>query len=640
MRMGLPVLLTTIVACGGGGTELDDDGGQTQTEGTGGSGSSHGTSETDGLDTTDGVQTSATDDTTGVACVPTNDGTWEYSAQDSEDRFLIDTLFVLTADARQQIEGMGMTPDELLAFRVDEINETLDRSLIEGSRVRYLGVHTLVEADYARVGEYPGGPSQDIAQALSWLSSYRSAYGADKVAIIGSTAENMGNVALGGGDVSAYWVDFLPFEHEFGHCMGGSHCNEGGLGIHFGSPFNGYDAAGFPVEGPLVGGTRMCGNSAAFFSNPDVTLTVPELEAYAAEGLVPDQDYATLLGPGGTLTLGDASYANMAQVWRDAEQDAAERMGTILYPDGTDHAYADDDCVGFFEGTRYECLLFELCAGETFSAEDVVADVASVQVGRNVHVNLYSERGFGGASVFGGQLTRLAFSSPSLDAFAAHHGVDSLAGRLGSAIVFAPDDRESHFRHEGDFDYFHTGIAPRPAVVDGDDEVLVLLPDQSYWSGVAAVYRPEVEIPFAIDFDYSSGTVDPDHADGISVMFAKDASSYQTQAPPRETLGFIADGTGYGVRFTTWPTGSIAVVDGNYVDIGSPVGNPSTYTDGAFVPVHIEVREDSVRVTYDGAEQLDVAVPIDTTYSGVAIGAGTGAYTSEYRLRNFTITPL
>ena len=128
------------------------------------------------------------------------------------------------------------------------------------------------------------------------------------------------------------------------------------------------------------------------------------------------------------------------------------------------------------------------------------------------------------------------------------------------------------------------------------------------------------------------------HGDGIVVFFAKDQSGYEGTSPPNGSLGFIPDGTGYGVELNTW-TNSVSVRDGNYNVIGSSVGK-DTYTNGAWIPVEVTVLADSVQVSYDNVELLTEAVSIDTTFSGIGVSAGNGYYTSEATIRNFVITSL
>src|SRR5690606_18461236 len=200
--------------------------------------------------------------------------------------------------------------------------------------------------------------------------------------------------------------------HEVGHVMGGGHCADGQEGVRFGFPLAGYDDAGFPNAPGLMGGTAQCGNSAAFYSNPDLVLDLDQIAAFVAEGHLPDQDYVAELGAGGTLRLGDPDHANMAQTWRDNEENAATSLRVTKYPGYEDDFHADPDCAAFFSGESYQGSSFVLCSGDSQGDASTLGSVRSVQLGRNVHVNLHSDSEFGTESTCGGLWRRLAFSTP------------------------------------------------------------------------------------------------------------------------------------------------------------------------------------------------------------------------------------
>ncbi|KIG13428.1 Endo-1,4-beta-xylanase A precursor [Enhygromyxa salina] len=563
-------------------------------------------------------------------------GPFVYSEYDPDGVVMIDALFVLTEAAVDEIAGQGQTPEQFLDWRIDDLNAALARSLVDSSTVRSLGYHVLSEDDYMRTGAWPGPTDFNINAALGWLSTYRAAYGADKILMIASTAESQSPAAWGGGAVSSYWVEFLPINHEFGHCMGGGHCNEGDPdSYNFGFPLAGYDEDGWPYPSGLSGGTMMCGNNVNFFSNPEVTLSLAEIEAYVDEGIMQAQDYAAALGPGGSLQLGHPIYANMAQTWRDNELPAARSVPTAKYPGDPGTYYAKDDCAGFYADEGYTNLVLELCSGET---DQDLADqsISSVMLGRDVHVNLYTDTDFGAGSTCGGILERLAFSSPSLSAICEHHGLENIDGGVAAVAVYPPSDRPTHQMFEGQFEFHSSGESPFCSSVDG--ETLTVLRDGVAWTGTAAIFEQTLALPYSIEFDYLSKHVGDDPpADGISVFFAKDAGAYAGQVPPRETLGFIADGTGYAIELNIW-TNQVSLRDGDYITIGQTV-NTSTYTDGVWVPVRVDVALDGVTLWFDNQQILAEAVVIDDSHARVGIGAGSGAYTSEFSVRNFALVP-
>ncbi len=620
----------------GSGTSGDSDGGD---ETTADSSSSSGdnvdtTSAGDDDDDDDGSTSEGDSDSGGFE--PALPGPFNYSELDDDGVAMIDALFVLTQDAVAEIQAGGQTLHEFLDWRIADLNGALERSLIDSSRVRSLGYHVLVEDDYERAGVWPGTTDILIGNALGWLSSYRRAYGADKILIIGSTAESASGVALGGGDVSSYWVEFLPINHEFGHCMGGAHCYDGNPDVyHFGFPLAGYDEDGLPNDQGLEGGTMMCGNSVNFFSNPDVSLGLEEIEEYVALGMMPDQDYAAVLGPDDTLQLGHPVWANMAQTWRDNELKAARAQPTSSYPGHEDLFYEKDDCAGFYADEGYADLRVELCAGESSQALEPES-ISSVLLGRDVHANLYSDAELGAGSTCGGLLQRLGFSSPSLAALSEHRGDPSIDDVVAAALVYVPDDRPSHRRFEGDFDFYSSSDPPYCSSVDG--ETLTVLRDGVVWTGTAAVYSETLDPPYAIEFEYRSLHVGEDPpADALVVFFAKDASAYEGAVPPRETLGFLPDGSGYGVELNVW-TNSVSVRDGDFevIDAALPF---NSYTDGEWVPVRVEVGTDSIALNYGGQQLLSVSVPVDASHGGIGFSAASGAYSAEFSVRNLALVP-
>ena len=577
------------------------------------------------------------DDDDGLVTFPpteTQPGPYSYAATDPGGRAMIDALFVLTPAAIAEIDELGETPESFLEYRIDDMNDTLVRSLVDGSVVRSLGIHALVDEDFDRTGVYPAGPSVTIDAVMGWLSSYRTSYGADKVLVISSTDENDEGAALGGGLVSAYWVDFLPIEHEFGHCMGASHCADGQDSLNFGMPVGGYDAQGFPMGGPIGGGTRMCGNSIALYSNPDVRLTLSEIEGYVADGLMPDEDWASVLEPDGTLPMGDAVWANVAQMWRDNELSAATSALTVKYPGDTGTFYAKDDCAGLFAGEGYTDQFAEICAGDALTGQ-LDSEASSIKLGRDVHANVYTDPDFGAGSMCGGQLLRLGFSTPSLDALSEHHGLESFDDAVGTLLVYGPEDRDSHNRFDGGFSFYGGSAIPRCSSIDGD--TLTLLPDLSYWASTAAVYNTPVSVPFRVDFEYYSLGEGDDglHADGFTFFFGEERADYALSEPSRETLGFLANGQGTAVEFNHW-LNRIAVHDGSFAVVDEVGASP--YTAGDWVDVAIEVTRDRVTVWYDGVEVLSTALTVDDG-DAVGFGTGTGAYTSEHSVRAIVFTP-
>ncbi len=650
--MALAVLAT---ACGDDGGQGGRDSGTTDaTVATGGTEtqdsnvSSNSNSSPDGSSGADPGTNSAPETETGTdgstsgpaQPIECDDTQWEYTSTDSQGRRLIDLLFVVSPGAVAEIEGNGSTLDGYFQSLTDISNEALENSEIDTSFLRYIGAHVLLEEDFERTGLEPVLARDNINSVLGWLSSYREAYGADHVAMVVSTANTDGGAnARSPGYISSYSIDLLDvgaLRHELGHNMSAGHCNDGQSGVlSYGFPLGGYDANGNPIsDSPLIGGTAMCGNSVRMFSNPDITLTVEELEALALQGVVPDQDYAGILGAGGTLTMGHPQFANMAQIWRDVEEEHALHVPQTLYDDDPCHQYPKDDCAGFYAEEGYGEFLFELCAGESIGERTQASEIASVRLGADVHANLYTADQFGEGTRFGGLINRIAFSSPSLAALIAVRDSPDL---IGSVSVYNPNDRAAHFRVESEYDVYGTASTPSILDLTPGAEILQLLPDQTYFASSAVVGREPAAPPYTIEFGYASGTVDQEHADGFVVWFGKDGDAYRQQQPPNATLGFIPDGTGVGVRFSTFPSETIAVVGGTFNPVGGVNPTSAAFTDGAFVEVRVEVEPDSVTVFINDQQILQRSIGVSAGSYGFSVG--TGAFGSEYRIREPRITP-
>ena len=583
-----------------------------------------------------GTDTSETGETGSIA--PLFEGPFAYDSV-AEDKHLIDTLWMVTEQAVEEIADGGESAEDFLNWRIDALNDTLVRSLVDSSRLRTLGVHVVTSDDEDRTGVSIGQTDVNISTALTWLSSYREAYGADKVMIVAGTEEGASGAALGGGDVSAHWVTFLPVEHEFGHQMGGGHCNEGNAGsLQYGYPLTGYNSDGYPnaktnTDAPQDGGTRMCGNNVAIFSNPDVRLTVAEVEELVEQNLAPAGNWSALADEEGLIQFGHATWANMAQQWRDVEANAASKIPTALYEGEAASPYPVADCIGLYAEEGYGDRIEEVCEGE--EATDLSL-VRSVRVGENVHTNLYTDSNFGAGSMCGGQVQRLAFSSPSLEALNTHQGLDSMADRVESVAVYAPTDRAAHFRNDGPYAFYGAGTDPLCQGDNGNE--LVLMPDWRDWAATAAVYETGFTPPFSVEFDLkTSHDGSEPQADGFTFFFGKSDTAFTESAPDRGQLGVVKDGTGYAVFFNTW-TGRIGVRDADWQAIGNDVPHPAN-TQADWVSIRIEVQADGVEVFWDEQSVHSAAHSWDTAHDTVGFTAGTGYYTAEYRLRDVVFRP-
>jgi hypothetical protein len=307
----------------------------------------------------------------------------------------------------------------------------------------------------------------------------------------------------------------------------------------------------------------------------------------------------------------------------------------VRYPGYEDTYYEDDDCVGFYGEEGYGQFLYEMCSGDT--RQDLGAiGVSSVKLGRNVHVNLYSDPDFGAGSTCGGLVERLAFSSPSLSAMSAHHGTLTIDDEARAASVYNPQDRSAYGHFEGSFDFYGSGDLPFCSSLDG--EALTIQRDGATWASSAATRALALAPPYAIEFEYRSHhPADGNHADGLTVFFQKDVNAYQSTEPPRENLGFIADGTGYGVVFNIY-NNQVSIRDGNFSTLSST--GEDTFTDGEWVPVRIEVETDRITAYYAGAELVSTNVQVSNSHNGFGFSVGTGAYSAEFSVRDVQVTAL
>ncbi|MCB9677694.1 MAG: hypothetical protein H6737_21490 [Alphaproteobacteria bacterium] len=545
--------------------------------------------------------------------------TFDYTPIDADGHVLIDTLFVVTPQAVAEIEAGGSTPESLLLPKLEAVNATLARSRVDNVRVRALGVHRLVEADFARVGVWPGVPETSMVHALDWLGGYRETYGADKIIVVAGTGEGQADAALGGGDLSAHWVDFLPIEHELGHQMGLGHCFEGSTGS--GMPVGGYTGDG-QVATAGLGGTRMCGNSLPFYSNPDLVLTKEGFSDLLEAGLIDGWDPKRTFEADGVIRLGHPEYANAAKHWREEGPSHADRMPTAMDPRG-DRPWDRADCVGLFADDDYGEPLGEVCVGETWTGD---VPVRSVRLGRDVHATV---RGLD-EGLCGGSESRIGFSSPSLAALAEHRGHPAFDA--WTVDVYATHDRAAFERADGPFRFVGTNALPR---CEGD--VLTVMPDHRDWSSTAAVTTHRLSGPFEARFQLRTAHEgDEPPADGIAVLFGQDPAAWDAPLAAGGGEGLERAPTGYALMFDGW-NGRIALRGPD----GQPLGEDrsfDTFTRGDWVDVAVRVGPAGTEVWWDGVRvhRTRETLAVDGAFG---FAAHTGFYTSAFQVREVRILP-
>lgn len=189
---------------------------------------------------------------------------------------VVDALVGFTQSALQQID---VSPVAYALSQMEYVNLSLRNSRVDNVRLNLAGIRIYDE-------DIPvTGAGLERWQAL--LTPLRSGYRHD-INVGYSVGGDAGGWAFVPGFTSVNLISASSaFKHEMGHNVGGSHCNDDGSdNYRFG-----YDTGDDAVR------TNLCGNSTAYYSNPDIT--------YQGR------------------RMGDARTANMARLWREQ----ASRLG-------------------------------------------------------------------------------------------------------------------------------------------------------------------------------------------------------------------------------------------------------------------------------------------------------------------------
>ena len=173
---------------------------------------------------------------------------------------------------------------------------------------------------------------------------------------------------------------------------------------------------------------------------------------------------------------------------------------------------------------------------------------------------------------------------------------------------------------------------------------LLLIPDNTFHTGIAAAINNPVKPPFEISFDYSTWDDDGNEwavwnsADGLKMFFLKDASDYGTQ-PDGDSLGLSSDGGGYAVGFHLYGS--------RYVQLTGPQGVVLTrshfaraYRQRQWVPVTVTVLTNRITVSADNKVILEQNLELDQQYQDIGFTAATGTADAEHAIRNLCIKAL
>lgn len=210
----------------------------------------------------------------------TNPGPRVMELSDGQKRFQLDrnaqgeiVIDVLAGFSKAAVAFIG-DHEAFALVQIASVNSALKQSRVEGVRVRLVGTQ-VVDKDYPITTETLGNVSTVYAEGIRQ-------YSPDAITsfIVGDSDVD---TAVGWAYVNGrYSINYIgspsAFRHEFGHNVGGHHCNEGEAGYAFG-----YNNGHF--------GTIMCGNAIGYYSDPDV------------------KDRRG-------VPVGDARTAHMTRVWR------------------------------------------------------------------------------------------------------------------------------------------------------------------------------------------------------------------------------------------------------------------------------------------------------------------------------------
>lgn len=182
---------------------------------------------------------------------------------------IIDALVGFTQSALQKID---VSPEAYALSQLEYVNLSLRNSRIENVRLNLAGIRVYDE-------DIPV-TTAGLARWQTLLTPLRSQYKHD-INIGYSVGGDAGGWAYVPGFTSVNLISApTAFKHEMGHNVGGSHCNtDGSDNYKFGHD------AGDNVR------TNLCGNSTAYYSNPDIVYQGHQ--------------------------MGNAKTANMARLWRE-----------------------------------------------------------------------------------------------------------------------------------------------------------------------------------------------------------------------------------------------------------------------------------------------------------------------------------
>lgn len=197
------------------------------------------------------------------AAQPPSTGTAQPAATQYIDMLVVYTKYAL--------EKIGEDPVAYALAQLETVNLGVQNSKAGDVRLRLAGV---------RVHDVDYNTSSDGLRAFqNMMTPLRSHYFHDMNAAFSGSGGVGGRAYMPGYTSANAWFAPTAFRHEFGHNVGGNHCNTGGA-----------DNYKFGFDNGQGARTFLCGNNVPYYSTPDVSLN--------------------------GHPLGNARTADMARLWR------------------------------------------------------------------------------------------------------------------------------------------------------------------------------------------------------------------------------------------------------------------------------------------------------------------------------------
>jgi hypothetical protein len=175
-----------------------------------------------------------------------------------------------------------------------------------------------------------------------------------------------------------------------------------------------------------------------------------------------------------------------------------------------------------------------------------------------------------------------------------------------------------------------------------EGERMTLIPEnRSGAAGAVFLNNQPVKPPFAVQFEYNTyhrnGGGPWDTGDGLVLMFGRRPLSRRDVLPTGGGRAFVTDGSGYGVHVALYgEERGLILTDGTGRALASR-RNPAVYTHERWATLRVEVERDGVRVYLDGALQIDWRGQVNSSFTGLGIGAGTGDANALHAIRDLRL---